>query len=32
MDNPGGYVWPKMKEHIIELTAADPLAITGFSG
>ncbi len=27
----GGYVWPKMKEHIIELTAAYPVAIAEFA-
>lgn len=27
----GGYVWPKMKEHIIELTAAYPIAIAEFA-
>ena len=27
----GGYVWPKMKEHIVELTAAWPLAIAEFA-
>ncbi|HAX72412.1 MAG TPA: macrolide 2'-phosphotransferase, partial [Firmicutes bacterium] len=29
--NAGGYVWPKMKEHIIELTAASPVAIAEFA-
>jgi len=27
----GGYVWPKMKEHIIELEAAYPVAIAEFA-
>jgi macrolide phosphotransferase len=27
----GGYVWPKMKEHIIELDAAYPIAIAEFA-
>jgi macrolide phosphotransferase len=27
----GGYVWPKMKEHVIELTAAYPIAIAEFA-
>lgn len=27
----GGYVWPKMKEHIIELTAAYPVSIAEFA-
>ena len=27
----GGYVWPKMREHIIELTAAWPVAIAEFA-
>lgn len=27
----GGYVWPKMKEHVIELNAAYPIAIAEFA-
>lgn len=27
----GGYVWPKMKEHVIELTASYPVAIAEFA-
>lgn len=27
----GGYVWPKMKEHIIELASAYPIAIAEFA-
>ncbi|TSB45553.1 macrolide 2'-phosphotransferase [Alkalicoccobacillus porphyridii] len=27
----GGYVWPKMKEHIVELEAAYPVAIAEFA-
>jgi macrolide phosphotransferase len=27
----GGYFWPKMKEHILELTAAYPVAIAEFA-
>ncbi|ARE88703.1 hypothetical protein CLFO_31090 [Clostridium formicaceticum] len=27
----GGYYWPKMKEHIIELVAAYPVAIAEFA-
>ncbi|GKU84392.1 macrolide 2'-phosphotransferase [Niallia sp. NCCP-28] len=27
----GGYVWPKMKEHVIELEAAYPVAIAEFA-
>lgn len=27
----GGYVWPKMKEHVIEQTAAYPIAIAEFA-
>jgi macrolide phosphotransferase len=27
----GGYVWPKMKEHVMELEAAYPVAIAEFA-
>jgi macrolide phosphotransferase len=30
-ENAGGYVWPKMKEHVIELNGAYPIAIAEFA-